>query len=150
MVNFELPNISEDYVHRIGRTGRAGAQGEAISLVCTEELGYLRDIEKLVDLKITKETIEGFEPDPDESTTPPKRGQNRSRGRGSKSSNNTKKSSIPNPPTTPPTRESASPALSPSFSSASQSNQPALARTSTGALKARCSACAYHTSLHAF
>lgn len=96
VVNFELPNISEDYVHRIGRTGRAGAQGEAISLVCTEELGYLRDIEKLVDLKITKETIEGFEPDPDESTTPPKRGQNRSRGRGSKSSNNTKKSSNSN------------------------------------------------------
>ncbi|MFD2823686.1 DEAD/DEAH box helicase [Lacinutrix iliipiscaria] len=78
VVNFELPNISEDYVHRIGRTGRAGAQGEAISLVCTEELGYLRDIEKLVDLKIPSETIEDFEPDPNEPTAPKKQGQGRS------------------------------------------------------------------------
>ena len=69
-----------------------GAEGEAISLVCTEELDYLKDIEKLVDLKIPKDTIEGFEPDPDEPTTPPKRGQNRSRGRQSKSSNSRKRS----------------------------------------------------------
>src|SRR5690606_39802638 len=46
VVNFELPNIAEDYVHRIGRTGRAGASGEAVSLVCGEERGYLKDIEK--------------------------------------------------------------------------------------------------------
>ena len=52
VVNFELPNIPEDYVHRIGRTGRAGAKGEAISLVCIDEKDYLRDIEKLVRLKI--------------------------------------------------------------------------------------------------
>lgn len=92
VVNFELPNVPEDYVHRIGRTGRAGAEGEAISLVCTEELDYLKDIEKLVDLKIPKATIEGFEPDPDEPTTRPKRGQNRSRGRQSTRSNSRKRS----------------------------------------------------------
>lgn len=96
VINFELPNVSEDYVHRIGRTGRAGAEGEAISLVCTEELEYLKAIEKLIDLKITKETIEGFEPDPDESSTPPKRGQNRSRGKHGKSPNNKKKNSSSN------------------------------------------------------
>jgi ATP-dependent RNA helicase RhlE len=78
VVNFELPNISEDYIHRIGRTGRAGASGEAISLVCGEETTYLRDIEKLLDLKISSEVLEGFEPDPNEPTTPKKQ-QQRSR-----------------------------------------------------------------------
>lgn len=62
VINFELPNISEDYVHRIGRTGRAGASGEALSLVDHEELDYLRGIEKLLGQKIPSEIIEGFEP----------------------------------------------------------------------------------------
>ncbi len=62
VVNFELPNISEDYVHRIGRTGRAGASGEAISLVTIDEIGFLRDIEKLIDMSIPSDVIEGFEP----------------------------------------------------------------------------------------
>jgi len=62
VVNFELPNISEDYVHRIGRTGRAGASGEAISLVSSDERTYLRDIEKLVGIRIPSEKLEGFEP----------------------------------------------------------------------------------------
>ncbi|WP_274475615.1 DEAD/DEAH box helicase [Mangrovimonas aestuarii] len=75
VVNFELPNISEDYVHRIGRTGRAGASGEAISLVSADETTYLRDIEKLVGLKIPVEIVEGFEPDPNASTAPIKQGQ---------------------------------------------------------------------------
>jgi len=75
VVNFELPNISEDYVHRIGRTGRAGASGEAISLVSADETTYLRDIEKLVGLKIPTEIVEGFEPDPNASTVPIKQGQ---------------------------------------------------------------------------
>ena len=87
VVNYEIPNISEDYVHRIGRTGRAGAKGEALSLVCTEELGYLRDIEKLVRMKIPSETLEGFEPDPNEPTQPAKQGQGRGRGRNSSSGN---------------------------------------------------------------
>ena len=64
VINFELPNIPEDYVHRIGRTGRAGASGEAISLVSSDEKTYLRDIEKLVGLRIPSGVIEGFMPDP--------------------------------------------------------------------------------------
>ena len=63
VINFELPNVPEDYVHRIGRTGRAGASGEAISLVSHEEKEYLRDIEKLLDFRIPSEIVVGFEPD---------------------------------------------------------------------------------------
>ncbi|WP_438423681.1 DEAD/DEAH box helicase [Aquimarina macrocephali] len=62
VVNFELPNISEDYVHRIGRTGRAGASGEAISLVSQEEISYVKGIEKLLGEKLQSEIVEGFEP----------------------------------------------------------------------------------------
>ena len=75
VVNFELPNISEDYVHRIGRTGRAGARGEAISLVSADETSYLQAIEKLVGTKIPVEIVEGFEPDLNASTEPIKRSQ---------------------------------------------------------------------------
>ncbi len=64
VVNFELPNVPEDYVHRIGRTGRAGAEGEAISLVCVDEQKFLADIEKLIRRTIPAEAIPGFEPDP--------------------------------------------------------------------------------------
>jgi ATP-dependent RNA helicase RhlE len=96
VINFELPNVSEDYVHRIGRTGRAGASGEAISLVSADETSFLRDIEKLVGIKIPVEIVEGFEPDPNASTEPEKRqqrgGRNRSRNtERSNSSNNTQK-----------------------------------------------------------
>jgi ATP-dependent RNA helicase RhlE len=63
VVNFELPNISEDYVHRIGRTGRAGCEGEAISLVCVDEHEYLANIEKLINKTLDRLTMEGFEPD---------------------------------------------------------------------------------------
>ncbi|WP_430466626.1 DEAD/DEAH box helicase [Winogradskyella ouciana] len=91
VINFELPNIAEDYVHRIGRTGRAGASGQAISLVSADEISYLRGIEKLIDTSIDVEIIEGFEPDPNASTEPIKPGQNRnrnqSRGRNSGSGN---------------------------------------------------------------
>ncbi|MFS2145088.1 helicase-related protein, partial [Kosakonia cowanii] len=64
VVNFDLPNVPEDYVHRIGRTGRAGATGEAISLVCVDELQLLKDIEKLIKRPVPQEVIAGFEPDP--------------------------------------------------------------------------------------
>ncbi|WP_321468696.1 DEAD/DEAH box helicase [Halarcobacter sp.] len=60
VINFELPNVPEDYVHRIGRTGRAGNIGEAISLVCDEEFQFLKDIEKLTKTDIPIKTIEGF------------------------------------------------------------------------------------------
>src|SRR6478672_1331955 len=63
VVNFELPMVAEDYVHRIGRTGRAGATGDAISLVCVDEAGLLREIEALLRQRIPSEVVEGFEPD---------------------------------------------------------------------------------------
>jgi ATP-dependent RNA helicase RhlE len=62
VVNFELPNIPEDYVHRIGRTGRAGSNGEAISLVDSEEFSYLKSIERLIKREIPKVAIESFVP----------------------------------------------------------------------------------------
>ena len=70
VVNFELPNVPEDYVHRIGRTGRAGAQGEAISLVCVDENGFLREIERLIKREIPKEIVAGFAPNPNERPEP--------------------------------------------------------------------------------
>src|SRR5436190_1817738 len=70
VVNFEMPNVPEDYVHRIGRTGRAGAQGEAISLVCVDEDGFLRDIERLTKNEIPKEIVPGFEPPAHERPEP--------------------------------------------------------------------------------
>jgi ATP-dependent RNA helicase RhlE len=62
VINFELPNVPEDYVHRIGRTGRAGASGDAISLVSHDELEYVRGIEKLLGQKLVQQTIRGYEP----------------------------------------------------------------------------------------
>ena len=63
VVNYDLPNVPEDYVHRIGRTGRAGATGEAVSLVCVDEHDMLKDIEKLIKQTLPREVIPGFEPD---------------------------------------------------------------------------------------
>ena len=89
VVNYELPNIAEDYVHRIGRTGRAGKSGEAVSLVCVDEYGLLRDIERVIKRSLIKEVIAGFEPDPRIKPEPilrqraPMRGQpSRSNGSG--------------------------------------------------------------------
>ncbi len=62
VINFDLPNIPEDYVHRIGRTGRASATGHAISLVCADEFDYLSDIERLTGELIERRIIAGFEP----------------------------------------------------------------------------------------
>ncbi len=62
VVNFELPNVAEDYVHRIGRTGRAGSSGQAISLVCADEFKLLAAIERLTNQLITRKTINGYEP----------------------------------------------------------------------------------------
>ena len=70
VVNFELPNVPEDYVHRIGRTGRAGASGEAISLACLDEEVFLKDIERLIKRRIPRETVPGFEPPAGERAEP--------------------------------------------------------------------------------
>ncbi len=75
VVNYELPNVPEDYVHRIGRTGRAGNEGGAVSLVCVDERDFLRDIERLLKHEIPKTTIAGFEPDPSIKAEPVFRGR---------------------------------------------------------------------------
>ncbi|MEZ5535327.1 MAG: DEAD/DEAH box helicase [Thiolinea sp.] len=62
VVNFDLPNVAEDYVHRIGRTGRAGASGKAISLVCADEFKELSDIEQLIGKVLPRKLVDGFEP----------------------------------------------------------------------------------------
>jgi ATP-dependent RNA helicase RhlE len=62
VVNFELPNVPEDYVHRIGRTGRAGHEGQAVSLVSSEEYPLLKDIERLLGRTLVKDVIAGYEP----------------------------------------------------------------------------------------
>jgi ATP-dependent RNA helicase RhlE len=70
VVNFEIPNVPEDYVHRIGRTGRAGTPGEAISLVSVDENVFLRDIERLIRREIPKEIVPGFAPPAHERPEP--------------------------------------------------------------------------------
>jgi ATP-dependent RNA helicase RhlE len=70
VVNYDLPNVPEDYVHRIGRTGRAGATGEAVSLVCVDEHQMLKDIEKLIKQTLPRDVIPGFEPDPSARAQP--------------------------------------------------------------------------------
>lgn len=64
VINYELPSVPEDYIHRVGRTGRAGREGEAISLIDIYEKYDIREVEKLIGIKIPKETVPGFEPDP--------------------------------------------------------------------------------------
>ncbi len=70
VVNFELPNVAEDYVHRIGRTGRAGNEGVAMSLVCVDELKLLRDIERLIKREIPKVVFDDYKPDPNIKAQP--------------------------------------------------------------------------------
>jgi ATP-dependent RNA helicase RhlE len=77
VVNYELPHVAEDYVHRIGRTGRAGNEGEATSLVCVDELKLLGDIERLTRRSIPSNVIDGFEPDPSIKPEPIKNGGSR-------------------------------------------------------------------------
>ncbi len=86
VVNYELPNVSEDYVHRIGRTGRAGNTGEAISLVCVDELDYLKGIEKLIKKEIKKVYEDGFDVDPSIKAEPIQTG----RGGGGKRGGNSR------------------------------------------------------------
>jgi ATP-dependent RNA helicase RhlE len=75
VVNFDLPHVPEDYVHRIGRTGRAGATGEAISLVCADDKPLLADIERVIRRQVPSEVVAGFEPNPNERAEPIQRGR---------------------------------------------------------------------------
>ena len=70
VVNYEIPNVCEDYVHRIGRTGRAGADGTASNLVCLDEEGFMQDIERFTKQNIPVQIIEGFMPEPGEKAEP--------------------------------------------------------------------------------
>ncbi len=82
VVNFELPHVAEDYVHRIGRTARAGNEGHAISLVCVDEHKLLGGIEKLLQTKLSRETIPGYEPDPRIKAEPVTQGRGQQRQAG--------------------------------------------------------------------
>ena len=82
VVNFELPHVSEDYVHRIGRTGRAGSEGEAVSLVCVDENHLLRDIERLLKRDLPRVVIAGHEPDPSIRAEPILNGRGGGKPRG--------------------------------------------------------------------
>jgi ATP-dependent RNA helicase RhlE len=101
VVNFDLPNVSEDYVHRIGRTGRAGATGQAISLVSADEVDLLSDIERLTQKLLERREIDGFEPDQNLPETTlnkpvrrnkPRKTLNRENGAGDNSRHNNKSS----------------------------------------------------------
>ena len=70
VVNYDIPNVSEDYVHRIGRTGRAGADGAAVSLVCLDEEGFMQDIERFTKQNIEVQIVEGFGPEAGERAEP--------------------------------------------------------------------------------
>ena len=93
VVNFELPNVPEDYVHRIGRTGRAGNEGCAYSLVCIDERKLLADIEHLLKRKIPKVQEPGFEPDPNIPAEPIQNGRN---NQARSPRNHSKRSPTPN------------------------------------------------------
>ncbi len=82
VVNYELPQVPEDYIHRIGRTGRAGSEGEALSLVCVDESRLLRDIEKLLKRDIEKIVVPGFAPDPNIRAEPIETGRRTGAGGG--------------------------------------------------------------------
>ncbi|NAW35073.1 DEAD/DEAH box helicase [Halomonas alimentaria] len=91
VVNFELPNVAEDYVHRIGRTGRAGSEGQAVSLVCVDEHGLLKGIERLIKRDLEKRIEPGFEPDPNAKPEPIENGRNRRGGGGGRGGNGQKR-----------------------------------------------------------
>ncbi len=88
VINFDLPHVPEDYVHRIGRTGRAGATGEAISLVCADDKPLLTDIERVIRRQVPREIVAGFEPNPHERAEPivRQRGQGKNGLRATRSS----------------------------------------------------------------
>ncbi|MDE2429777.1 MAG: DEAD/DEAH box helicase [Burkholderiales bacterium] len=115
VVNYDLPNVPEDYVHRIGRTGRAGATGEAVSLVCVDEFKLLADIEKFIKRQIPQEIIDGFIPDPNAKAQPIQlrsfeaRGRNQNAGRAPRPASDAKPGQ--RRPATPSGNPSGGPAI---------------------------------------
>jgi ATP-dependent RNA helicase RhlE len=109
VVNFELPHVPEDYVHRIGRTGRAGVEGEALSLVCVDEHKLLRDIERVIKREFPKEIVPGFEPDLNARPEPIVNGQGRGQGSGQGAGRNATRSSNPRSNSGPGSGRSSSP-----------------------------------------
>ncbi len=115
VVNYDLPNVPEDYVHRIGRTGRAGQEGEAVSLVCVDEHKLLADIERLTQRRLPMEKLPGFEPDPNARPQPIQNGRSPGRpGFSSRSGNggnpNAPRRGAAGPAKRPSTRNAAKPA----------------------------------------
>ncbi|MES9813951.1 MAG: DEAD/DEAH box helicase [Candidatus Thiodiazotropha sp.] len=107
VVNYELPNVPEDYVHRIGRTGRAGNEGEAISLVCVDEHKLLKDIERLLKRKIPQLIVEGYEPDSNIKAEPiPKRANGHDRIQNRKPNGNKNRLNTNNKRSAKKTRQS--------------------------------------------
>jgi ATP-dependent RNA helicase RhlE len=110
VVNFDLPNIAEDYVHRIGRTGRAGNEGEAMSLVCVDELKLLKDIERVIKREIPKIVFDDYVPDPSIKAQPINKGrgqkQQASKKRGGHKNASNRNSSSQNAKRRPGNRES--------------------------------------------
>ena len=95
VVNYELPNVAEDYVHRIGRTGRAGSSGEASSLVCVDEKKLLNDIERLIKRDIPVVNVPGFDVDPRIKAEPILNGSNRGQGGGGRGQGQGRSQSAP-------------------------------------------------------
>lgn len=102
VVNFDLPNVSEDYVHRIGRTGRAGMSGQAVSLVSADEFKLLADIERLTKQTLEREYVDGFEPEHDlpQANSKPGKFKSSNNSNNSKNSNNKKSNNNNNRRTT--------------------------------------------------
>jgi len=87
VVNYELPHVSEDYVHRIGRTARAGEAGHAVSLVCVDELKLLADIERMLGSRIPRIVVPGYEVDPSIRAEPITQGGGKRNSGGGRRSN---------------------------------------------------------------
>ena len=102
VVNFELPHVAEDYVHRIGRTGRAGATGDAVSLVCVDELKLLTAIERLIKRDIPSEIINGYTPDPSIKAEPIINGRTGGGSAGNRSAQRTGNQRTSQPSAKPP------------------------------------------------
>jgi len=121
VVNFELPFVPEDYVHRIGRTARAGASGDAVSLVCIDEEKLLHDIERVIGHRLPVETLPGFEPDPRIAPEPILRGGLGRRGPGRQGG--PRREGSPSPVRRPPTvHQEAEPPARPQRSSGSSTS----------------------------